>query len=181
MATPKATRLLPPLHFVFKDAHRAGDAKKPLDLRDESGDRVISGRRGMGRHPVDENILREEVSANLQALLNTVQLSASEDLSDTPDVATSIINYGMPDLARLTLDDSRVANIASEIKGAMIAYEPRVDPQSIIAERDLEVDPASLNLRFKVYAELYADPLKIPVEFVAEVDSEFGKIRVERL
>ncbi|MEO1065712.1 MAG: GPW/gp25 family protein, partial [Actinomycetota bacterium] len=91
------------------------------------------------------------------------------------------LNYGMPDLARLTLDDSRVNDIAGEIRTAMIAYEPRIDPATIQAERDHDVDAASLNLRFKVYAELFAEPLNIPVEFVAEVDTELAKIRIERL
>jgi len=180
VANNKAARLLPPLHHIFADSHRIGDAKKPLDLRDEAGNRVIAGRRGMGRHPVDEAVLRDEVSVNLAVLLNTVHLAASEDLSAFPEAAESIINFGMPDLASFTLDDTRVNEIAAEIRAAMIAYEPRIDPASIKAARDHSADGAALELRFVVYAELFADPLNIPVEYVAEVDTELAKFRIER-
>jgi len=175
----KPARLLPPLHHIFKEAHRAGDARKPLDLRDESGARILSGRRGMGRRPVDEAVLREEVTNNISALLNTVHLAASEDLSQTPEVARSILNYGLSDLARLSLGDVKIDEIGEEIRAAMIVYEPRVDPASITAERDRKIDEATLNLRFVVHAELWAEPLNIPVEFIAEVDSELAKFRVE--
>ena len=180
MAKTRATRLLPPLHHIFRDSHRAGDAKKPLDLRDEAGNRILAGRRGLGRHPVDETVLRDEVSSNLAVLLNTVHLAASEDLAEVPEVRKSILNYGMPDLASLTIDDTRVNDIAREIRAAMIAYEPRVDPASIKAVRDDTADAAALELRFVVYAELYAEPLNIPVEYIAEVDTELAKFRIER-
>ncbi|MEM0907217.1 MAG: GPW/gp25 family protein [Pseudomonadota bacterium] len=180
MATSKSARLLPPLHYVFAQAHAAGDARRPLDLRDEHGDRIVSGRRGMGRFPVDEQVLRNEVSGNLAAMLNTVHLEASEDLSAVPEVEKSILNYGFPDLSRLTIDDTKINNIAAEIRTALIKYEPRVNPASIQAERDTDVDDASLAIRFVVYAELWGEPLNIPVEYVAEVDSEFAKFRIER-
>ncbi len=180
MANTKAARLLPPLHFIFAESHRAGDARKPLDLRDEAGNRIIAGRRGMGRHPVDENVLRDAVSNNLAVLLNTVHLAASEDLSDVPEAAKSILNYGMPDLASYTIDDTRVDDIAREIRAAMIAYEPRIDPASIKAARDRNANSAALELRFVVHAELFADPLNIPVEYIAEVDTELAKFRIER-
>lgn len=180
MANTKAARLLPPLHHIFADSHRAGDAKKPLDLRDDAGNRIIAGRRGMGRHPVDETVLREEVSNNLAVLLNTVHLAATEDLGPVPEVARSILNFGMPDLASYTIDDTRVDDIAQEIRAAMIRFEPRVDPHSVKAVRDANANAAALELRFIVYAELFAEPLNIPVEYVAEVDTELAKFRIER-
>jgi len=181
VATPKSVRTLPPLHFIFAQAHEAGDARKPLETRDESGARIVSGRRGMGRYPVDEADLRAEVRDNLAGLLNTVHMEATEDFSDAPEVRTSILNYGMPDLSRLTLGDVAVNDIGERIREAIVNFEPRVVPASIDARRDDEVDDATLQLRFLVYAELRAEPLNIPVEFVAEVDNSLGKFRIERL
>ncbi len=181
MATPRSARTLPPLHLIFARAHKAGDARKPLDRRDESGARIVSGHRGMGRHPVDEADLRAEVRDNLAGLLNTVHMEATEDLADAPEVRTSILNYGMPDLSRLTLDDIAVNDIGTSIRDAIVAFEPRVVPGSIDARRDAGIDTATLQLRFLVYAELKAEPLNIPVEFIAEVDNVLGKFRIERL
>ncbi|WMS44086.1 type VI secretion system baseplate subunit TssE [Acuticoccus sp. MNP-M23] len=181
MATPKTARTLPPLHFIFAQAHKAGDAKKPLDMRDASGARIVSGHRGMGRHPVDEADLRAEVRDNLSGLLNSVHMEATEDFSDLPEVRSSILNYGMPDLSRLTLEDVAVNAVGGSIREAIVNFEPRVVPGSIDARRDTAVDSATLQLRFLVYAELRAEPLNIPVEFIAEVDNVPGKFRIERL
>ena len=51
---PKKDRLSPPLMLAFRSAHAARDARKKLDLRDESGERVIAGRRAAGRMPITE-------------------------------------------------------------------------------------------------------------------------------
>ena len=49
--------------------------------------------------------------------------------------------------------------------------------------RDYEAgaDGAELKLRFMVRAELFCDPLNVPVEFVADVELDTGKISVNRL
>ncbi len=51
-------------------------------------------------------------------------------------------------------------------------------PGSIAAQRDATVDPAELKLRFLVRAEIRADPLNVPVEFVADLERDTGRIRV---
>ena len=60
MAGPnRKTRLTPPLMHAFRAAHDARDAKKKLDLRDEeSGERIIAGRRGPARAAITEPVLR---------------------------------------------------------------------------------------------------------------------------
>ena len=78
--TPKKDRLSPPLMLAFRAAHEARDARKKLDLRDQSGERIIAGRRSTGRHPISEALLRREVSHDLETLLNTIALESTLDL-----------------------------------------------------------------------------------------------------
>jgi type VI secretion system protein ImpF len=47
--------------------------------------------------------------------------------------------------------------------------------------RDPGVDKAELKIRFVVSAELACEPLNIPVEFVADVEFDSGKILINRL
>jgi len=47
--------------------------------------------------------LRECVRRDLTWLLNTTHLAALEDLDAHPEVARSVLNYGMPDLAGRTV------------------------------------------------------------------------------
>lgn len=180
MVAPKSSRLLPPLQYLFRDAHRAGDARKAMDVRDEYGARVITGRRGMTRQPVSETVLRAEVSRNLSALLNTVHLEATQDLSAVPQARRSILNFGIDDLSSLTIDETRVNELTDTIRQAILKYEPRIVPETIEAERDTNTDD-DLSVRFLVRADLTAEPINLPVEFVAEVERDSAKFRIERL
>jgi len=91
------TRLAPPLMHVFRAAHQAKDAKKFVELRNEAGDRLISGRR-RSRHVVTETVLRREVGRDLDSLLNSIALESSMDMTDAPYARKSIINFGLPDI-----------------------------------------------------------------------------------
>ena len=73
-------RLSPPLMYAFRSAHEARDAKKKLDLRDESGERVIASRRTAARAAITEPTLRREVARDLDALMNTIALESTQDL-----------------------------------------------------------------------------------------------------
>jgi type VI secretion system protein ImpF len=173
-------RLSPPLMQVFRSAHEAKDAKKKIDVLNESGERIIAGRRLRARHVVTEPVLRREVWRDLDAVLNTVALESTIDLVETPYVRKSILNFGIPDVAHRTIDEAAVTNIPDEIKEAILNYEPRLAAGSVQIERDMSVDPAELKVRFIVRADLTCDPVHVPVEFVADI-IDTGKIVVRRL
>jgi type VI secretion system protein ImpF len=174
------TRLSPPLMHVFRAAHEAKDAKKRLDIRNEAGERIIASRRLRPRHVITEAALRVEVSRDLEALLNTIALESTIDMTETPYARKSILNFGIPDIADRTIDEARVDNIPAEIRTAIIQYEPRLAAASLQVERDTSIDPAQLKVRFVVRADLTCDPVHVPVEFVADV-IDTGKILVNRL
>lgn len=174
-------RLAPPLMAAFRAAHDKGDAKVTLDLRDSSGERVIAARRQTTRAPISESGLRREVARDLEYLLNTTNLASVEDLSDTPEVAHSILNFGLPDLSRRTIDENSLVDIGREIEVALVDFEPRLNSESIRARRDETVSAEDLKLRFLINAELRTQPIEVPVEFIAEVELDTGKIKIERL
>lgn len=181
MAQSKPPRTLPPLSYIFRDAFEKRDSRKHIYQTDESGVRVVSGRRGLSKYPIRESDLRREVQTNVESLFNTVHLDAAIDLDEMPEVRASIINFGLPDLASYTIEDVGVDEIGVAIQRALMEYEPRCEPKSIRAVRDYSINPHALHLRFLISAELRAEPLNIPVEFVAEVDTEFAKFRVGRI
>ena len=51
---------------------------------------------------------------------------------------------------------------------------------SIKARRDDTVSPDELRVRFLVSAALRMQPVDVPVQFVAEVELDSGKIRIDR-
>jgi type VI secretion system protein ImpF len=181
MSSRRSERLSPPLMHAFRAAHAARDAKKELDLRDEGGDRVIAQRRVTGRSAITESLLRREVARDLADLMNTTNLDSMESLSEHQHVRRSILNYGFPDLAHRTIDEGRIVDISDEITTALIDFEPRLISRSIQSSRDDTVDDAELKIRFVVRADLRCDPVNVAVEFVADVELDSGKIRINRL
>ena len=178
---PKKDRLSPPLMLAFRAAHAAHDARKKLDLRDEFGERVIAGRRSAGRFPISEALLRREVAHDLEALLNTIALESTEDLTGRDCVRTSILNYGFPDIAHHSIDEVTDNELSDALRRVLMTYEPRLDRQSIRVRRDSSIGTEQLKLRFLVHADLQCEPLNVPVEFIADVDLDSGDIQVNRL
>ena len=176
----KKDRLSPPLMFAFRGAYEARDARKKMDLRDEEGERVIAGRRASPRTAITEPILRREVARDLEALMNTIALESSFDLNGCDRVRRSILNFGFPDIAHRTIDENSVADIKDEIKTVLTTFEPRLITDSVRVARDMSVDHAALKMRFTVNADLFCDPVNVPVEFVAEVEMNSGKVQISR-
>jgi type VI secretion system protein ImpF len=174
-------RLSPPLMFAFRFTHRQKDARRGVELREIDGESQATARRGRVQIAITEKMLREEVKSDLEHLMNTIALEASEDLASYPEVRKSILNYGIPDMARRTLDEAAIANITREIEDALRRYEPRLVKNSIKVARDESADALALKLRFVVHADLFCEPIHVPVEFVADVESGTGKIAISRL
>ena len=181
MSTNKQDRLAPPLMYAFRASHEKRDARQKVDLRNDAGERVIAARRASVRMPISDSGLRREVANDLVGLFNTTNLESAEDLSEAPEVRRSILNFGFPDLAWRTIDENSLFDIGQEIETALGDFEPRLARGSINATRDTQAAVDELNLRFLVRADLRTHPVSVPVEFVAEVELDTGKIKVDRL
>lgn len=161
---------------AFRGAHESKDAKQKLDLRDATGERVIAARRVAVRTTITEPHLRREVARDLEALVNTVAMDSTEDLSPFEAVRKSVLNYGLPDIVHRSIDEGSVGDIAKEIKAALLDHEPRLARATIDVVRDTRVDKFELKIRFVVRAELLCHPVNVPVEFVADVEMDSGAI-----
>jgi type VI secretion system protein ImpF len=181
MAVARKDRLAPPLMFAFRSASAARDAKKRVDLRDEAGERIIASRRTTGRTPITESMLRKEVARDLEALMNTIAFESSEDLGGFDRVRKSILNFGLPVIAHRTIDETGVGDVMGELKTALLNYEPRLTSETIHVTRDTSLDATELKVRFVIRAELCCEPVNVPVEFIADLELDSGKIQVNRL
>lgn len=137
-----------------------------------------SGRRLSRSYGVTEHTLLSEVRRDLRALLNTVNLNSTQDLSDFPEVQTSILNYGLPDLSVHVVDTIKIERLADDIRDALIRFEPRMDPRTLQVIRDDSVESDTFKVRFLIKAEIRCDPVRIGSEFIADVDPAFGRIKI---
>ena len=174
-------RMRTPLMLAFRGAHEQKDARVKADLRDEGGERIIAGRRTLSRGAASEAAIRREISRDLEMLMNTINFESSFDLGDNDLVRRSILNYGLPDVTHRSIDEGGVNDIVDELEAALIRYEPRLVRKSIKVSRDHSVDAANLLVRFIIRADMLADPLKVPVEFFADVQVDTGKVAISRL
>ena len=153
-------------------------AAQARQKEDQHGQKLKSGRRLSRAHGVSEHTLISEVRRDLQALLNTVNLNSTQDLSDFPEVENSIVNYGLPDLSVHVVDTIRIERLADDIRQALIRFEPRMDPRTLQVVRDDNIESDTFKVRFLIKAEIRCDPIRIGSEFIADVDPSFGRIKI---
>lgn len=169
---------------AFRLAHQAHDARLSAPVMRPAGagmdERVVIGRGPTGRSATAAEDLQRSVSQGLETLMNTVNLASSFDLGEFGDARRSILNYGFPDIAHRSIDEIGVDEIGQEIGAALLAFETRLVPSSLEIARDTSIDVAELKIRFVVRADLSCDPLNLPVEFVADVERDTGKMTVSR-
>ncbi|PVB63579.1 type VI secretion system baseplate subunit TssE [Labrenzia sp. 011] len=171
------------MHSPLMWAFRASDDPdyKAAQARQKSpsdGQKIRSGRRLSRSYGISEHTLVAEVRRDLQSLLNTVNLNSTQNLSEFPQVTTSILNYGLPDLSVHIVDTVRIDRLADDIREALLRFEPRMDPRTLQVIRDEEGSGDSFKVRFLIKAEIRCDPVRIGSEFIADVDPAFGRIKI---
>ena len=140
----------------------------PHSRQESRGDRVISMRQ-----------LRDSVLRDLGWLMNTSNLTSVHDLASFPEVAESVVNYGVPDLTGLTVSSVDVVELQRAIRKAVIRFEPRLLPHTVRVQVAASDEHMSHNaLTFLIEAQLWAQPLPLQVFLKTEIDLELGSVKV---
>lgn len=181
MPRTPSDRFSPTIMHAFRAAFEARDSRKPLDLRDEHGERVVASRRLPSRYGMRESIVRGELARDLSDLLNTINLGSCEDLSDLPHVRRSVLNFGIADASRIGVERQARETIAAEIAAVLAAHEPRLAPNSIQVVAQNRRDRSDHKLSFLITAELISSPVNLGIEFVADLDYEASAFSIRKL
>lgn len=121
----------------------------------------------------NEAALRATVLRELNWILNTTQLGAIQNLKPYPEVATSVLNYGVPDMAGKLLQRRAVENRAREIKQAIRRFEPRIAPQRLdVTATAKDAKPNAVT--FVIRADVTSAVMALPVEFKTDVEIDTG-------
>ena len=168
-----------PLLSAFREAFEARDATdKPVKVVD--GERVIEGRLARQRRS-DELALKRDLSIDLVALLNTINLNSAIPLDGLDYVRDSILNYGLPDVTHLTSDERAVDAVRGQIAQALTTYEPRIISDTISIDKEVKTNEVDQRVQFTVSCEMFCVPVDVGVNFVAELEVSSGKVNVTRL
>jgi len=115
--------------------------------------------------------LRRAVLRDLAWLLNTTNLTATEDLAGTSLAAKSTINYGVPGLAGAVSSSNRLNALETGIADAIRAFEPRIRPESLTVRlRRGSTNKPTPSLVFEIEGELWAHP--VPEQLFLETSIE---------
>ncbi|MDA7422929.1 type VI secretion system baseplate subunit TssE [Tritonibacter multivorans] len=160
---------------VFRHSFEDGDKNTRVQEGTEPATKDYS-RSNARRVGVSEDELRAHVKAHLETLMNTVRLDAVSDLTDHPNVARSVLNYGFRDLSDLSRRELLAQDISQSIKQSLRDHEPRLVDNSIEVKIQATGGDAAQRVGLQVMAELIADPADIPVDYEADIDTGSGKV-----
>lgn len=122
--------------------------------------------------------LRESVIRDLLWLLNTTRYdAATHDLADYPDVAKSVVNFGIPDLAGVTASSIKPEELGRAVREAVATFEPRLGRASLQVRAIVTDDRMAHNsLVFEIEGEVWADPMPQRLLLRTELDLETGSV-----
>ena len=173
VAKPAQSRLNPTLFDkLVADGTLSG-------LRGDDVERLESSRAAMRYYSVprlerfNEGALRATVRRELAWLLNTTNLGAVIDLEPYPEVKTSVLNYGVPDMAGKALHRKLVIQRARDIRAAIRAFEPRIDEKSLVVEPVDKVEREN-SLTFLIHGDVTSAVAALPIKFRTDVESDTG-------
>ncbi len=124
-----------------------------------------------------EGPLRDAIRRDVSWLLNTASLEAAIDLTNYPQVATSVLNFGVPELAGKATNTASIQSRARQIHTALTVFEPRLDSDTLL------VEPREGVLRenavtYSIVAELNSPQKAAPVQFLTDVEADTGSVTV---
>lgn len=125
--------------------------------------------------------LRDCVKRDLGWLFNSHNLNLEEEQKECcPEVESSVVNYGMPDLTGRTASSINIHQLERNIKETILRFEPRIIPKTLKVQ--LRVNEIMMNhnsLMFEIKGDLWAEPVPIQLQLMTQVDLENGTVEVK--
>lgn len=123
--------------------------------------------------------LRQSVLRDLNWLFNSSNLTSVQDLDDSPEVAKSVVNYGLPAFSGHTISGVDILEIQRLLKQAICDFEPRILRRTIKIRLNVDEQQMSHNaMTFDIEGELWADPVPLHVYLKTELDLEAGGMKI---
>ena len=132
------------------------------------------------RRTVSADEYRAAVLRDLRWLMNSSCHLPNEDISQFPQVARSVLNYGTRDLAGATTDNIDGYELEQQFRQAIINFEPRIIPETLQVRLVLNQQSPNdfAHIGFEIRGELWALPNPERIFFRTDIDLETGVCEV---
>lgn len=123
--------------------------------------------------------MRDSVRRDLETLLNT-RYHIIEPPEEYAELEKSLLNYGLPDLATVNIIDNKKRDeFTARLEKALAEFEPRF--KSVRVSYIDNKDNTDRTLRFRIDAEIYAEPLPETVVFDSVLESVTRTVSVKEI
>lgn len=143
-------------------------------LTDDEPDSAVEARE---RRVLSLRTLRESVLRDLAWLLNTTNLFSSTGGGNLPHLASSVINYGMPDISGISVAGLNVADLERGIRQAIWDFEPRLIRPSVTV-RAVTAESDKNKIMFVIEADMWAQPYPERLYLKTELDVDRAVVRL---
>lgn len=158
-------------------------------------DRLIDTEPQQSREPVEARVLsrqqlRAAVLRDLSWLFNATRPEPEPQSVRKDELALwagnewarrSVLNYGMPAFAGVTLSSLDSRAIERSVTEAIVAFEPRIDPQTLKVEIKFDGGSQFNTLQLLIRGQMWSQPVPLELLLAADVDVETGNTRVRDL
>lgn len=122
------------------------------------------------RRVLSMRTLREGVLRDLAWLLNTTNLLSAGPFDKLPHVASSVLNYGVPDLSGAAIASLNIARLERGIRQAIWDFEPRLIRASVSVKALAGANSDNNKITFDIEADLWAQPYPERLYLKTELD-----------
>ncbi|WP_429059122.1 type VI secretion system baseplate subunit TssE [Aeromonas jandaei] len=123
--------------------------------------------------------LLARLKANLSVLFNTSGLSSKIDPRSTPQVARSVLNYGIGSIAGRTLSSLDPQTLEKRICQAIFAFEPRIIRHHLHVTCVSCSNASTPELQFVIEGLLREASMIYPFKFYSVWSPESGEVRID--
>ena len=124
--------------------------------------------------------LRRAVLRDIAWILNATNMESDTDFASFPEARRSAINFGVQALSGRLVKNIDWQELEQAIKSAIIAFEPRVLPQTLdvrVATSETSIDHHNL-LSFEIRGQLWSLPYPMELLLRSNIDLETGQVVV---
>ncbi|MBK0327135.1 type VI secretion system baseplate subunit TssE [Rhodobacteraceae bacterium F11138] len=128
---------------------------------------------------IDISRLRDIIQRDLSWLLNTQNIEHSFDAKAMPNVARSVVNYGLREVAGEFSTQARAEGIRRSIEKSITTHEPRIIKGTVDVTLSPEEDGGEMTVALIIRADMWAQPLPLELYLRSHVDVTTGEVSVE--
>jgi type VI secretion system protein ImpF len=166
-----------PLHLSSRERLQPSLLDRLTDATPEQA------REGADQQVLSMAALRQAVLRDLAWLLNTTNLQTTSDLENTPHVAASTVNFGIPGFAGLIAASDKARALETALVTAIKTFEPRIDPATLrVRARAQGGEDSPTALVFDIEGELWAQPVPqlLFLETAIELETRLAVVKDAR-